>query len=152
MAKYTLQVNGYSAEVEVDGDCPLLYVLQDMYGLNGPKFGCGLAQCGACTVLMDGEPYRSCTFAVSEATGKITTLEGIGTLENPHPIQKAFMAEQALQCGFCASGPILYGKAFLDKNPRATEQQISDALDGLMCRCYAHTRMVKALVRYQKGL
>lgn len=150
MAEVVLNVNGGDNAVEVDPDSPLLYVLMDAYGLKGPKFGCGLAQCGACTVLMDGEPYRSCTLPVSEAKGKIVTLEGLGTMENPHPIQKAFIDEQALQCGFCISGPVLYGKAFIDKNPGANEAQIQEALGGLLCRCYAHPRMLKALVRYAK--
>eukprot|EP00456_Euglypha_rotunda_P045091 TRINITY_DN35672_c0_g1_i14.p2 TRINITY_DN35672_c0_g1~~TRINITY_DN35672_c0_g1_i14.p2 ORF type:complete len:138 (-),score=26.77 TRINITY_DN35672_c0_g1_i14:11-424(-) len=129
MAEVTLNVNGGTNVVEVDPNSPLLYVLMDAYGLKGPKFGCGLAQCGACTVLMDGEPYRSCTLPVSDATGKIVTLEGLGTMDNPHPIQKAFIDEQALQCGFCISGPVLYGKAFIDKNPeigRAVQQECRD--------------------------
>ena len=150
MAEVTLNVNGGTNVVDVDPESPLLYVLMDAYGLKGPKFGCGLAQCGACTVLMDGEPYRSCTLPVSEATGKIVTLEGLGTMDNPHPIQKAFIDEQALQCGFCISGPVLYGKAFIDKNPGASEAQILEALGGLLCRCHAHPRMMKALVRYAK--
>ena len=150
MAEVSLAVNGGSNVIDVDPDCPLRVVLMDAYGLKGPKFGCGLGQCGACTVLMDGEPYRSCTLACSEATGKILTLEGLGTVDEPHPIQKAFIEEQALQCGFCISGPVLYGKAFIDNNPGATEAQILEALSGILCRCYAHPRMVKALVRYAK--
>ena len=150
MAEVMLNVNGGNNVVDVDPESPLLYVLMDAYGLKGPKLGCGLAQCGSCTVLMDGEPYRSCTLPVSEATGKIVTLEGLGTMESPHPIQRAFIEEQALQCGFCISGPVLYGKAFIDKNPGAGEAQIQEALGGLLCRCYAHPRMVKALVRYAK--
>ena len=150
MAEVMLNVNGGNNVVDVDPESPLLYVLMDAYGLKGPKLGCGLAQCGSCTVLMDGEPYRSCTLPVSEATGKIVTLEGLGTMESPHPIQRAFIEEQALQCGFCISGPVLYGKAFIDKNPGASEAQIHEALGGLLCRCYAHPRMVKALVRYAK--
>ncbi|MFN0102336.1 MAG: (2Fe-2S)-binding protein [Bryobacteraceae bacterium] len=150
MAEVILNVNGGNNLVEVDPESPLLFVLMDAYGLKGPKFGCGLAQCGSCTVLMDGEPYRSCTLPVSEAKGKIVTLEGLGTMENPHPIQRAFIEEQALQCGFCISGPVLYGKAFIDKNPTANEAQIQEALGGILCRCYAHPRMVKALVRYAR--
>lgn len=150
MAEAILNVNGGSHAIDVDPDCPLLYVLMDTLGLRGPKFGCGIGQCGSCTVLMDGEPYRSCVLPISAATGKIVTLEGLGTTENPHPIQKAFIEEQALQCGFCISGPVLYGKAFLDKNPDANETQIQDALSGLLCRCYAHPRMGKALVRYAR--
>ena len=152
MAEVMLHVNGGVNGVDVDPASPLLYVLMDAYGLKGPKLGCGLAQCGSCTVLMDGEPHRSCTLPVSEATGKIVTLEGLGTVDNPHPIQQAFIEEQALQCGFCISGPILYGKAFVDKNPDATEAQINEALAGIICRCYGNPRMVKAIQRYAKGL
>ena len=150
MPEVTLNVNGGTNVVDVDPNSPLLLVLMEEYGLKGPKFGCGLAQCGACTVLMDGEPYRSCTLPVSEATGAIVTLEGLGTVDNPHRIQQLFIEEQALQCGFCVSGPVLYGKAFIDKNPGATESQIVEALNGLLCRCHAHTRMVRALGRYAK--
>jgi nicotinate dehydrogenase subunit A len=150
MAEVILTVNGGSSVVDVDPGCPLLYVLMDTLGLKGPKFGCGVAQCGACTVLMDGEPYASCTLPVSAAKGKIVTLEGLGTMENPHPIQRAFIEEQALQCGFCISGPVLYGKAFIDKNPGANGAQIQEALSGILCRCHAHPRMVKALLRYAK--
>jgi len=150
MAEVILNVNGGNNAVEVDPESPLLCVLIDAYGLKGPKLGCGLAQCGSCTVLMDGVPYRSCTLAVSEATGKIVTLEGLDTMENPHPIQRAFIEEQALQCGFCLSGPMLYGKAFIDKNPGANEAPIQEALSGILCPCYGNPRMVKALMRYAK--
>jgi nicotinate dehydrogenase subunit A len=142
-------VNGNPFSTSVDPTTPLLYVLQDDLQLNGPKFGCGLAQCGACTVLLDGTPIRSCVTAISKVDGhSVTTIEGLGTVDNPHPIQAAFIAEQALHCGFCVSGPMLYGKAFIDKTPNATEADIAQALKGLLCRCYAHTRMIKALVRY----
>jgi nicotinate dehydrogenase subunit A len=150
MAQITLNVNSGRHAVDVDPDCPLLYVLIDNLGLKGPKFGCGLAQCGSCTVLMDGNPVRACTLPASQATGKIVTLEGLGTMEKPHPVQRAFIEEQAMQCGFCISGPILQGKAFIDKNPNATEAQVHNALRGTLCRCYAHPRMVKALLRYAK--
>jgi len=150
MPKYELHVNGDTKSVESDADCPLLFVLSDTLALNGPKFGCGLGQCGACTVLMDGTPYRSCTLPVSAAKGKVVTLEGLGTVAKPHPIQQCFIDEQAAQCGFCLSGPILYGKAFIDKNPAATEDQINKALSGLICRCYGQNRMVKAILRYAK--
>ncbi len=117
--------------------------------LNGPKFGCGAAQCGACTVLVDGVPIRSCRRPMSTVSGReVTTIEGLGTTENPHPIQTAFIEEQAGQCAFCISGPMLYGKVFIDQNPGATEDQIIQALNGLICRCYSHLRMVRALVRY----
>ena len=150
MPDISFQVNGRSVSVPVDDpDMPLLYALMHNLQLNGPKFGCGLAQCGACTVLLNGEPVRSCTWPISEAPGaEIVTLEGLGTPEKPHPIQQAFIDEQALQCGFCVSGPVLYGKAFIDKNPSASREQIVGALNGLLCRCHAHVRMVRALERY----
>ena len=153
MAAVALTVNGRSYSLDVDPDTPLLYVLMDDLQLNGPKFGCGLSQCGACTVLLDGEPIRSCQTATSDAAGrKVTTIEGLGTVDNLHPIQKAFIDEQALQCGQCVSGPMLYGKAFIDQNPGATREQIVDALSGLLCRCHAHVRMVQALQRYAQGV
>ena len=149
MAMINLKVNGKAVSVDADPDSPLLYALSDDLKLNGPKFGCGLAQCGACTVLYDGEPIRSCTTSIGDVAGHdITTIEGLGTIDRLHPIQKAFIDEQALQCGFCLSGPMLYGKAYIDKNPSASEADILRALNGLLCRCHAHTRMVKALQRY----
>ena len=151
MAAFSLTVNGSPHTVDADPDSPLLYVLQEDLQLNGPKFGCGLGQCGACTVLMDGEPIRSCTTAMSDAAGhEVTTIEGLGTVDNPHPLQAAFIDEQAVHCGYCVSGPMLYGKAFIDQQPNASEADILQALSGLLCRCHAHTRMVKALVRYAK--
>ena len=151
MAAFSLTVNGSSHTVDADPDSPLLYVLQEDLQLNGPKFGCGLGQCGACTVLLDGEPIRSCTTAMSDAAGhEVTTIEGLGTVDNPHPLQAAFIDEQAVHCGYCVSGPMLYGKAFIDQQPNASEADILQALSGLLCRCHAHTRMVKALVRYAK--
>jgi nicotinate dehydrogenase subunit A len=150
----TLTVNGGSYEVDVDPATFLLYVLMEDLELNGPKFGCGLAQCGACTVLVDGRPIRSCVTPVStvEAPREITTIEGLGTQENPHPIQTAFIEEQAAQCAFCISGIMLYGKVFMDANPNASEEEIAQALNGLLCRCYAHGRMVRALRRYGQGV
>ena len=151
MAAISLTVNGTPHSADVDPDSPLLYFLQDDLKLNGPKFGCGLAECGACTVLLDGQPARSCTTAMSDANGHdITTIDGLGTVDNPHPIQTAFMEEQAMHCGFCISGPMLYGKVFIDQHPNATEADIVQSLNGLLCRCYAHTRMVRALLRYAK--
>jgi nicotinate dehydrogenase subunit A len=153
MANISLTVNGSTYSTNVDPTTPLLYVLQDDLKLNGPKFGCGLAQCGACTVLLDGKPIRSCVVPISEADGhEVITIEGLGTVDNPHPIQAAFIKEQALHCGFCVSGPMLYGKVFIDQQPNATEADITKALSGLLCRCYAHTRMIKALVRYAKEI
>ena len=150
----TLNVNGASYDVDVDPQTYLLYVLMEDLQLNGPKFGCGLAQCGACTVLLDGGPIRSCLTRVSaaQAPHEITTIEGLGTPENPHPIQTAFIEEQAAQCAFCISGPMLYGKVFMDQNPNATEAEIIQALNGLLCRCYAHGRMVSALMQYGQGV
>jgi len=145
----TFSVNGESRTVDVDPATFLLYVLIEDLQLNGPKFGCGAAQCGACTVLVDGVPIRSCRRPMSTVSGReVTTIEGLGTTENPHPIQTAFIEEQAAQCAFCISGPMLYGKVFIDQNPGATEDQIIQALNGLICRCYSHLRMVRALVRY----
>jgi nicotinate dehydrogenase subunit A len=151
MAKVSLTINGSPYSADVDLDSPLLYILQDDLRLNGPKFGCGLAQCGSCTVLLDGVPIRSCVTPMSKADGhSVTSIEGLGTVDNPHPIQAAFITEQAMHCGYCISGPMLYGKVFIDKQPNATEAEIAKALQGLLCRCYAHTRMIKALVRYAK--
>src|SRR5882724_2577544 len=153
MSAVKLTVNGSTHNVEVDPDTPLLYVLADDLQLNGPKFGCGLAQCGACTVLLDGQPIRSCTTPMSDVAGHaVTTIEGLGTTDKLHPIQKAFIDEQAIQCGFCVSGPMLYGKAYIDQHPNATPDEIFGALSGLLCRCHAHVRMVKALVRYAQGV
>src|SRR6476620_6754389 len=132
MAALSVSVNGTARSVDVDPDCPLLYVLQENFQLNGPRFGCGLGECGSCTVLLDGEPVRSCQTAMSDAAGhEITTIEGLGTVDKPHPIQAAFIAEQAVHCGYCVSGPMLYGKAFIDQQPNASEADILQALSGL---------------------
>ena len=144
-----LTVNGQSHSVDIDPSTPLLYVLSDDLALRGPKFGCGLGQCGCCTVLVKGRPVRSCITPVSTVAGsEITTLEGLGTVERPHPIQKAFVDEQAIQCGFCLSGVILTAKAALDLNPKATDAQLRQALATVLCRCGTHTRMFKAIRRY----
>ena len=149
----TLKVNGRSETVDVDPSTPLLYVLSDDLSLRGPKFGCGLGQCGACTVIANGQAIRSCITPIKTVAGnEITTLEGLGTPEKPHPIQQAFIDEQAAQCGFCVNGVILTAKAFLDKNPRATEPQIQQALSGVLCRCYVNVRMMKAVARYAKAV
>jgi len=149
MSLMTLKVNGGSHTVDVDPATPLLYVLSDDLALRGPKFGCGLGQCGACTVILKGVAVRSCVTPVTAAAGlEITTLEGLGTPEKPHPIQQAFIDEQAAQCGFCVNGVILTAKAFLDKHPKATEEEIQQALSGVLCRCFTHVRMYQAIQRY----
>jgi nicotinate dehydrogenase subunit A len=149
MAIFSLRVNGRSHSVDVDPATPLLYVLSDDLALRGPKFGCGLGQCGSCTVIAGGQVRRSCITPVSSVVNsEITTLEGLGTIENPHAIQKAFIEEQAIQCGFCINGIILSAKAFLDRNPRATETQIEEAMSGVLCRCGAHLRMLTAIKKY----
>jgi nicotinate dehydrogenase subunit A len=148
MSAITLKVNGRTHSVDIDPATPLLYVLSDDLELKGPKFGCGLGQCGACTVIVKGQAIRSCVTTVKAVEGaEITTLEGIGTIEKPHPIQKAFIAEQAAQCGFCLNGVILTAKAFLDKNPKASEDQIQQAMSSVLCRCFTHTRMLRAIRR-----
>jgi nicotinate dehydrogenase subunit A len=150
MATYSFRLNGRPVSVEAwDSNEPLLYVLRGTLALHGPKFGCGLGQCGCCTVLIKGRPVRSCVTPSSSVQGSdITTLEGLGTVEKPHPIQKAFVDEQAMQCGFCLSGVILTAKAALDANPKATDAQLRQALSNVLCRCGTHTRMLKAIKRY----
>jgi nicotinate dehydrogenase subunit A len=147
---HQLVVNGQAQTVEVDPATPLLYVLSDDLALNGPKFGCGMAQCGSCTVLVNGRAVRSCVTpmrAVAERA-EVTTLEGLGTIETPHPIQRAFIDEQAMQCGFCLSGVILTAKALLDERPDATDAEIREALSTVLCRCGVHVRMFAAIRRY----
>jgi nicotinate dehydrogenase subunit A len=152
MSRLTLKVNGASHTVDVDPATPLLYVLSDDLQLNGPKFGCGLGQCGCCTVLIKGQAVRSCITPVSTVNGaEVTTLEGLGTVEKPHAIQQAFIDEQAVQCGFCLSGVILTAKAYLDRNPKAGEADVRNAMSGVLCRCGANTRMLKAISRYARG-
>jgi nicotinate dehydrogenase subunit A len=152
MAILTLKVNGRSHQVDVDPATPLLFVLSDDLDLRGPKFGCGLGQCGSCTVVVNGQATRSCVTPVSAVgQNEITTLEGLGTPERPHPLQQAFIDEQAAQCGFCLSGVVLTTKAFLDRNPRASDEQIRQALSGVLCRCFANARMLKAIRRYADG-
>jgi nicotinate dehydrogenase subunit A len=144
-----LTVNGDRHTVEVDPATPLLYVLSDDLALRGPKFGCGLGQCGSCTVIVGQRAVRSCITPVSAVSdAEITTLEGLGTPERPHPLQKAFIDEQAAQCGFCLSGVILTAATVLKQNPRATHQDIQQALSSVLCRCFAHTRMLRAITRY----
>jgi nicotinate dehydrogenase subunit A len=153
MSLLSLKVNGKTHSLDVDPTTPLLYVLSDDLGLRGPKFGCGLGQCGACTVLVKGQAVRSCITAVESVVGvEITTLEGLGTPDKPHPIQKAFIEEQAAQCGYCLNGVILTAKAFLDKNPKATETEIQQGMSRVLCRCFTHTRMLRAIGRAQKEM
>ena len=141
MAIVTLRVNGKDVRVDVDPATPLLYVLSDDLALRGPKFGCGLGQCGACTAIVDGRALRSCVTPVSSVSNaEVTTLEGLGTPERLHPIQQAFVDEQAAQCGFCLNGVILTAKAFLDRNPSASSADIRDAMSGVLCRCFANAR------------
>jgi nicotinate dehydrogenase subunit A len=149
MKQITLKVNGGHHTVNVDPDTPLLFVLTDDLGLRGPRFGCGMAQCGSCTVIMRGQVVRSCVMPV-KAVGRaeVTTLEGLGSPEKPHPLQQAFIDEGAAQCGFCLSGVILTAKAVLDVKPGASDEDIRVALGGVLCRCFAHTRMLRAIRKY----
>ena len=149
----SLTVNGESRSLDVDPTTPLLYILSDDLALRGPKFGCGLGQCGACTVIVKGQATRSCVTAVSSVAGSdITTLEGLGTVDKPHPIQQAFIDEQAMQCGFCINGVVMTAKAFLDRNPRAADAEIRQAMSGVLCRCAAQVRMIRAIKRYAQGV
>ena len=148
MAAITLTVNGKARTVNTDPTTPLLYVLRDDMELNGPRFGCGLSQCGACTVIMNGAAVRSCTLPVSAAKGKsVTTLEGLGSVEHPHVLQKAFVEEQAAQCGFCMNGIIMNAKVLLDKNPNPSVAQIKEGLANILCRCGSHLRVIRAIQR-----
>lgn len=145
---YALNVNGQLRAAQADSDSPLLYVLRDNLGLQGPKFGCGLGQCGACTVLVDGKAVRSCITPVASIKGsKVVTLEGLGTIDDPHPVQKAFIDEQAAQCGYCINGMVMTTVAFLSRTPKPSQEQIQDALAANLCRCGTHTRIVKAVQR-----
>jgi nicotinate dehydrogenase subunit A len=146
MSAITLKVNGRAHTFDIDPTTPLLYVLADDLELRGAKFGCGLGQCGACTVIVKGQSIRSCITPVEAVDGaEITTLEGLGTIQKPHPIQKAFIEEGAAQCGFCLNGIIMTAKAFLDKKPKATEEEIQKAMSGVLCRCFTHVRMLRAI-------
>ncbi len=144
----TLQVNGVSRTVDAEPDTPLLYVLRDDLALRGPRFGCGLAQCGACTVIMDGNAIRSCVTPAAKAAGrKVTTLEGLGSVEKPHAVQRAFIEEQAVQCGYCINGMIMTSKALLDKKANPSDREIRQALAGNLCRCGTHPRIIRAVKR-----
>jgi len=146
--KISFVVDGKSATVNADPAMPLLYALHAELGLNNPKFGCGKAQCGACTVHLDGAPVRSCVLPVSAAAGKrITTLSGLGTAEKPHPLQQAYIAEQVPQCGYCLSGWIMTAAAFLQTNPKPTDADIRQAMTGIQCRCGTHMAIMRAIKR-----
>ena len=148
-----LSVNGKPCRLTVSADTPLLYVLRNDLELNGAKFGCGLAQCGACTVLVDANPVRSCAFAVDQAVGKkITTIEGLGTIDKPHPVQQAFIDEQAAQCGYCISGMVMSAAALLARNPTPTDSEIRTALADNLCRCGTHARILRAVARAAREL
>jgi len=145
---FRLNVNGEAQEVTAEGDTPLLYVLRNDLELSGAKFGCGLGQCGACTMMVGGEAIRSCRVPVSAVRGRpITTLEGLGGRDRLHPLQRAFIDEQAMQCGYCINGMIMSAKALLDKNPKPDDAEIRAALAGNLCRCGSHTRILKAIKR-----
>lgn len=150
---YKLNVNGQMAQAEGDADMPLLYALRDNLGLHGPKYGCGLGQCGACTVLIDGQAVRSCTLPMErvKSGAKVITLEGLGSAAKLHPVQQAFIDEQAAQCGYCINGMVMQSVALLSSNPNPTESQIKEALASNLCRCGTHTRIVKAVQRAAKS-
>jgi nicotinate dehydrogenase subunit A len=142
----SFKVNGRSHTLDLDPSTPLLYALSDDLELRGPKFGCGLGQCGACTVIVRGQAVRSCVTTLKAVEGgEVTTLEGIGTPQKPHPLQTAFINEQAAQCGFCVNGVIMTAKALLDRNPRATRAQIQQAMSNVLCRCFTSSRMLRAI-------
>jgi nicotinate dehydrogenase subunit A len=146
MSRISLKVNGQSRTIDAEPDCPLLYALRDNLALNNPRFGCGLGQCGACTVLIDNRAVRSCTLPISAASGKeIVTLEGLAVNGQPHPVQKAFIQEQAFQCGYCLNGWVLTAKALLDRNPHPSDEEMRGAFENLICRCGSHVRIFAAV-------
>ena len=151
-ATFVLRVNGTTRSVTVEPETPLLYVLRNDLELNGAKYGCGLAQCGSCSVLVDGREQRSCVLPVAVAAkGQITTLEGIGTADKPSALQRAFILEQACQCGFCGNGMVVAAQALLARNPKPTEAEVKRALEGHLCRCGSHNRIVRAVIRASQG-
>ena len=145
MANTNLTINGVRRNVTSSPDTPLLYVLRDELGQLGPKFGCGLAQCGACTVIVDGRAVRSCVTPISAVKGNVRTLDGLGTAEKPHPVQKAFIEEQAAACGYCANGWIMNAVAVLEKNPKLSDAELRQALAGVKCRCGTHMAILRAV-------
>jgi nicotinate dehydrogenase subunit A len=148
VSRISLKINGREQTVDADPDCPLLYVLRDNLSMNNPRFGCGLGQCGACTVLVDGRAVRSCTLPVSRSTGKeILTLDGLMGVESPDPVQTACITEQAFQCGYCLNGWVLTAKALLAETPSPTDAEMRTAFQGLVCRCGSHTRIFAAVRR-----
>jgi aerobic-type carbon monoxide dehydrogenase small subunit (CoxS/CutS family) len=148
-----MTVDGKGASVDAEPEMPLLYALRNDLGMNNPHFGCGLAQCGACTVHLDGEPVRACVLPVSAAAGKrITTIKGLGTPEKPHPLQAAYVAEQVPQCGYCINGWIMTAAAYLRKNPKASEPELREALAGLKCRCGTHVSIMRAIKAAQRSM
>jgi nicotinate dehydrogenase subunit A len=152
MAQISLKVNGRARIVDTDATTPLLYVLRNDLELKGPRFGCGLGQCGACTVILDGRAIRSCITPVNAAQNRaVTTLEGLGNSAKPHALQRAFVEEQAAQCGFCMNGILMNAKALLDKNPSPTADDIRTALDPILCRCGSHLRVIRAIQRAAKA-
>ena len=153
MSRATLKINGQMHEVDADPQCPLLYVLRDDLAMDNPRFGCGLGQCGACTVLVDGRAMRSCMLPLARATGKeITTLEGLANGDKPHPVQAAFIEEQTFQCGYCLNGWVLSTKALLDQNPHPSDAEIRTALESLVCRCGSHVRILAAVRRAAESM
>ena len=153
MARYRLTVDGKPVTLTAEPEMPLLYALRDDLGMNNPHFGCGLAQCGACTVHLEGEPVRACVMPVSAAAGKtVTTIKGLGTPAKPHPLQAAYVAEQVPQCGYCINGWIMTAAALLKKNPNASDAELREGLAGLKCRCGTHVSILKAIKRAQGAL
>jgi len=152
MSMVSLRVNGALHEVDVDPSTPLLYVLRNDLGLRGPRFGCGLAQCGACTVIVDGVATRSCITPAAQVSGEITTLEGLARDGKLHPLQQAWIDEQVPQCGYCQNGQIMTAKALLDRNPNPTDAEIRDGLEGVLCRCMTYYRIQTAIKRVVRGM
>ena len=153
MATFRMTVDAKRVSVDAEPEMPLLYALRNDLGLNNPHFGCGLAQCGACTVHLDGEPVRSCVLPVSAASGRsVTTIKGLGTPEKPHPLQAAYVAEQVPQCGYCINGWLMTAAAYLKKNPRASDAELREALSGLKCRCGTHVSIMRAIKRAQETM